>query len=91
MRRTIPEIRARLFELAGELDCPELSDLAEETKRRPPVRRAPKRAQHVTEALQEQVRDFAARHPRMPMRAIGQKFGIDQGRVSEALAGKRGE
>lgn len=38
--RTIPQIRMRLHELADQLGVQELHDLAEETKRRSPVRRA---------------------------------------------------
>jgi hypothetical protein len=90
-RRTIPDIRRRLHELAKELGCPELALLAEETKRRPPVRMAPKRAFHITEELAAGVREYAVRHPMAHMRAIGQRFKIDQGRVSEILAGKRGQ
>jgi len=90
-QRTIPEIRQRLFELAIELDCPELSALAEETRRRPYVRRAPIAARKVTPELERRVISYARRNPQQPMRTIGRRFGIDQGRVSEILAGKRGE
>lgn len=90
-RRTIPEIRSRMYELAIELDCPELRELAEETKRRPAVRRAPTEAKKITPELRRRVRAHARRHPAKPMRAIGRAFGIDQGRVSEILAGKRGK
>lgn len=90
-RRTIPEIRERLYELAGELGCAELRDLADETKRRPPVKRAPCAARGITPALARRVRAYVAAHPRKPNREIGAHFGIDGGRVSEILAGKRGE
>ena len=97
--RTIPEIRTRLHEIAESLDhdlvtlpvAVELHALAEETKRRRPVRDAPPRARKVTPEIKRQVRDLAARYPKMPIREIGLTLGIDGGRVSEILAGKRGE
>jgi len=90
MSRTIPEIRARLHELADELGVPELAQLAEETKRQYHGRRAPSRARPIDDSMAMRVRLFARRNPEMPQRDIGRKFGIDGGRVSEILFGKRG-
>ena len=90
MSRTIPEIRARLHELADELAVPELAQLAEETKRQYHGRRAPSRARPIDDSMTMRVRLFARRNPEMPQRDIGRKFGIDGGRVSEILFGKRG-
>jgi len=97
--RTIPEIRARLHEIANDLGydlltreaAAELHALAEETKRRAPVRDAPPRARRITPEIKGRVRALAARYPKMPIREIGLTLGIDGGRVSEILAGKRGE
>lgn len=91
IKRTIPQIRQRLHELAVELRCPELADLAEETRRRYHGRKAPAEANSVTPKMARRVRAFAARNPRKTQRSIGQRFGIDHGRVSEILFGKRGE
>jgi hypothetical protein len=90
-RRTIPEIRARLFELADAHGIPELAVLAEETKREYHGRAGRTDARKVTPELAEQVRAYAARHPGENHRNIGAHFGIDGGRVSEILHGKRGE
>ena len=90
MSRTIPEIRARLHELALEYGLPELSELAEETRRKFHGRRAPVRARAVDEDVAATVKVYAEDHPKMAQREIGQKFGIDGGRVSEILFGKRG-
>jgi len=90
-KRTIPQIRERLHELAIDLNCPELADLAEETRRRYHGRKAPIEAASVTPAIARRVRSYAARNPRKTQRAIGQRFNIDHGRVSEILFGKRGE
>lgn len=97
VRRTIPQIRDRISALAQDVAlllpdiAAELRALAEETKRRPPVRMAPRKAQGVTDVIRAQVWAYAAKHPTATMREIGRLHGIDQGRVSEILAGKRGE
>lgn len=90
MSRTIPEIRARLHELAAEHGITELAELAEETKRQYHGRRAPSRARPIDASLAMRVRLFARRNPEMAQREIGRRFHIDGGRVSEILFGKRG-
>ena len=99
--RTIPEIRARLKEVAAELVnhparrrrlpdiAAEVVQLADETRRRPPVRLAPKRKANPNARLQAQIRAFAAANPTIDIQDIGQHFGVNSGRVSEAIAGKR--
>lgn len=89
MGRTIPQIRSRLHELAIELELPELAELAEETRRQYHGRRAPVRARAVTDTMASRVKEYAEEHPSTPQRDIGQAFGIDGGRVSEILFGKR--
>lgn len=84
--RTIPQIRARLHELAEEHGLPELAELAEETKRRSPARRA--RKQNATYDPAE-VREYAEAFPDLPYHELANAFGITIGRVSEAIAGKR--
>lgn len=90
-RRTIPEIRAEMFEHADRATPAQIRGWAEELKRRPPVKRASPRARGVTPELAERVRLYALAHPTTPNRDIGHHFDIDGGRVSEILAGKRGE
>jgi hypothetical protein len=87
--KTIPQIRARMHELADILKCKELHELADATKRRKPVRRAPPVHAVVTTKLAQEVRDYAARYPSAHLSEIGLKFDLNQGRVSEILAGKR--
>lgn len=91
MSRTLPEIRARLHELATEHALPELAALAEETKRQYHGRRASTRARAVDSDLSEKVQEFARLHPDLPQRDIGRQFEIDAGRVSEILFGRRGQ
>lgn len=89
--RTIPQIRERLRELAAEHGLPELATLADETRRRYHGRKGRTTARRVTDELADEVRAFAAANPTMNQRAIGARFKIDHGRVSEILFGKRGE
>jgi len=56
--------------------------------RRKAIRRAPNDSAPVTPALTA-IRAYAKQHPEMTELAIGHEFGVNQGRVSEALAGFR--
>ena len=89
MSRTIPEIRERLYELATEMRCPELRQLADETKRRSFGKRAPKRASRVTPAMAIRVKAFCKANPKISQREVGRMFNIDGGRVNEILHGYR--
>jgi hypothetical protein len=92
IKPTIPEIRERMLEITSEMSklTRELSKLARLTKRRSPIRRAPKgKAIRVTKALARKVNEFARDNPNLPLRDIGHLFTIDAGRVSEILHGFR--
>jgi len=92
----IPEVRERLLDIAAALEIEGCGDHAEairglvrELYRRPPVRRAPRQARPLSAQERERAREIAAAHPDMPQRDIARVFGVDGGRVSEAVAGKR--
>jgi hypothetical protein len=97
--RTIPEIRDELHALASELRispdliarviADKIDALADETKRvyRAPVGRV--KAKAVTPEIEEAVRRYHEMHPTTIFREIGFVFGIDGGRVSEIVSGKR--
>lgn len=87
--RTIPEIRARLHDLAAEHGLPELALLAEETRRRAPCRKAAPRRRSLTPELAQAIRDHARAHPGAAYHEIAERFHTNIGRVSEALAGRR--
>lgn len=95
---TIPEIRQRLHVIGDRLDGSghtdvgaELHGLAEATRRLGPSRKAP-RAQGTPDAEQAaEIRDYAQTHPDETMFDIGRRFNVNQGRVSEAISGKRGQ
>lgn len=82
---TIPEIRARLYELADELDVDELAYLADQTYRKSAKKRAPVRSPKLTPEMAQEIRDYAAENPNAHQQDIAEKFGVNHGRVSEAL------
>lgn len=93
---TIPEIRIELSAIASDLASRGLRkhaalilSLAEETKRRPPVRKASSTSAKMTSKLARDIRAYARRHPRMNYVAMARVFNVSTGRISEALAGFR--
>lgn len=84
-KRTIPQIRARLREIADEYGIPELHDLADETYRNSPIRRAAVNSVRITPELAEQIRQYANQNPKLHQRDVAWKFNVNPGRVSEAL------
>lgn len=91
LHMTIPQIRARMFELADEYQFEELRHLAEQTKRRSPVRRSRSVHAKLTPAQEQMVRDHAVLNPTHSYKRMGQDLDVDIGRISEVLAGKRGD
>jgi hypothetical protein len=86
---TIPEIRRRLHELAVSAGIPELAELAEATRRRPAPRVAPVKSRPLEPWLAEWIRETAEENPDATQMEIAREFGVNIGRVSEALHGKR--
>lgn len=85
----IPEIRDRMHELADEHGIPELHRLAEETRRRSPIRRAPPRWPRLSAEVQQQVREAFASNPAAGVRDLANRFNTSIGRISEAVRGFR--
>lgn len=85
----IPEIRDRLHELADEHGIAELHDLAEHTRRRPPIRRAPPRWPRLTDGQKDAVRAMFSDQPEMGVRELADHFRTSIGRISEAVRGFR--
>ena len=84
-KRSIPEIRARLLEIAEERGIPEIRELVDEMYRQPPVRRAAVRSPKLTPQLAAAIRRYARANPDMHQQDIANNFGVNHGRVSEAL------
>lgn len=64
----LPEVARRLRELAAELHCDELNELAEEIGRRPSGQRADRTSAPMTDSLREQVRAMKEAEPRLSQR-----------------------
>lgn len=84
-KRSIPEIRERLRELAGEHSIDELNDLADELCRNPPVKRAKAKNPPLTPEMADEIRAYAKANPNLHQQDIANHFGVNHGRVSEAL------
>lgn len=94
----IPDVRDRMIGLKYQLAHAtkllqtvgiELEKLTIELIRRPVVRKARPTSQSFTPELAQRIRDYAAEHPGVSQNDIAQSFGVNSGRVSEALRGKR--
>lgn len=96
---TIPECRDALLSIANSLAVKKTTDCTDEVRgirmivkelmRRSPVRRTRVKALPSTASLRSQIRAYAKAHPDMNNRDIAAMYGVDGGRVSEALAGFR--
>ncbi len=84
-KRSIPKIRMRLRELADKHGIPELYDLANETYRNPPIKRASNQSARLTSSLAAEIRAYVTRNPNLHQRAVAERFNVNPGRVSEAL------
>ena len=84
-RRSIPELRDRLREVAIEFGIPELLEIVDELYLRSPVRRARSTSQSLTPALAAEIRVYARANPSMSRQAIAVEFNVNHGRVSKAM------
>lgn len=96
--KTIPQIRLELLDIAKSLQNNEHSPehvsrriryLVRNMYRRKTVRRAKVEHAHTTKELQLKIRKYAKANPKKSYAAIGNKFNVAIGRVSEALVGRR--
>lgn len=84
-RLSIPEVRDRLREIAEEHGLDELHDLADQMYRKSAKKRAPVRSPKLTPEMAEDIRQYAAANPDAHQQDIAEKFGVNHGRISEAL------
>lgn len=82
---SIPQVRDRLRELADEHGIEELHDLADQMYRKSAKKRAPIRSPKLTPQMAADIRQYAADHPDAHQQDIAEHFGVNHGRVSEAL------
>lgn len=91
MTISIPDAREQLIKWADEWDKPELKALAAQMVRRSPkYPRARKTRQSLTCETADKIREYKAANPLASNRAIGEKFNVDGGRVSEAIHKSKG-
>ena len=88
-KRSIPVLRKRIQEIAEELGNEELSGIADEMQRNPAAKRAPKKSIPFTAEMAEQIREFAKGHADWHNQEIADHFGVNPGRVSDALHNKK--
>lgn len=81
----IPAVRDRLRELADEHGIEELNDLADQMYRKSAKRRAPIRSPKLTPQMAADIREYADANPDAHHQDIAEKFGVNHGRVSEAV------
>ena len=86
--RGIPALRERLRELAKEHGIDELRDIADQMYRRAHTRRAATRSPKMTAEMAQAIRDYRDAHPDAHQQDIAEAFGVNHGRVSEALNGQ---
>jgi hypothetical protein len=98
MSRPIPEVRTELHEIARAIEenrivraeaARQVRALANDLHRESPVRRAPVNSNAMTPQLAERIRTYARARPQVSQLKIAVVFGVNQGRVSEAMNGKR--
>ncbi len=85
----LPEVAARLRELAIILNHDELNDLADEIGRRQAGPRAPSTSNKITDEIRERIRTIHQENPKLSQADIAMQVGVNPGRVSETLRGKR--
>ncbi len=90
---TIPDARMMLMDLAAKLDPKHAAIIAYVVEhalhRRPSIRRAPAQSNPVTPQVRRIVHATAAAEPDMSYQDIAVLAGVNAGRVSEILRGKR--
>lgn len=90
-KKTIPEIREEMFELATQMEllAARMKFLARETYRRT-YERAPTRSRRITQRLRTEIEVYRFENPTASFQDIANAFGVNPGRVSEIIHGKRG-
>jgi hypothetical protein len=90
----IPRARAILIDMRDNTKLDEIQRAAigvvlQLLRRPPPVRKTPARSNKVTAEIVVDVLDIAKNNPKQSQAEIGLTMGINSGRVSEILTGRR--
>jgi hypothetical protein len=82
----IPAAQEKLRKWAVEWGKPELAVLADQMyRRKPKYPRAKPQRRSLTPGKAKRIREYKEANPTMSNRDIGREFGVDAGRVSEAI------
>jgi hypothetical protein len=87
----LKDIQAALREQAAcrRREADELERWADEIARRKPVKRGPRNSRSMTPELEREAREMYLNNPDLTQHDVGTILGINPGRVSEAVRGKR--
>jgi len=87
----IPEVRGRFDKIIKLMlmMAREMEVLHQELHRRPVVKRADDSSEPMTPMLSAAIRVYAIENPDLTQMEVGKHFNVSQGRVSEAMRGKR--
>ena len=94
---TIPEVRIALLILANEMAqypytkpfADTIRALVKELYRRRGLQPTKVRSQPITPELKAHIRRYKRSHPDMSLQQIANRFTVNQGRVTDAILGKR--
>jgi len=86
----LPEVAARLRELAVELNHDELNRLADEIRRRRGGPPAPDVSQSMTDEIREQIKSLKAANPHLSHAEIGRRLNITSSPEASGLRDLRG-
>jgi hypothetical protein len=94
----IPEARARIqhmincandgYPYSPQQIADSLEGIMSLLHRKPPIRRADPQSAPMTPELAASIKAFAIRNKDMSFQAIGQRFNVNSGRVTEVLQGE---
>jgi hypothetical protein len=88
-RAKLRDVALRLFSVGQSGEADEILNAVDLMYRRSAIKRAAPRARKITPEISRSVRTYFRENPTASNREIGQRFGIDGGRVSEILHGLR--
>lgn len=84
MRALVNDMLARCIELQADLTA-----LRDELRNRSPRTHGRPVSARVTPEMRARIAEYQQRHPSEPQHIIGRQFNVNQGRVSESVAGIR--
>lgn len=85
----IPDIQSELRTLSTRHGMPRLAELADLMKRRSPRVVAPQSSVKMPPEIKKGIKAYRATNPNATQLEIGNHFGVNPGRVSETLRGKK--